>query len=97
MSWKASSVMEEKVRFVVEYERGGQIMTELWESFWISRKPGLCGCGGTGRWGWQSCFRRLLSLGRCCSRERGWCGHRSPGREVHPLYCETGICVEMMS
>ena len=48
MSWKASSVMEEKVRFVVEYERGGQIMTELCESFGISRKPGMCGCGGTG-------------------------------------------------
>jgi hypothetical protein len=29
MPWKASSVMEEKVRFVVDYERDEQTMTEL--------------------------------------------------------------------
>ena len=32
--------MEEKVRFVVEYERGGQTMTELCESFGISPETG---------------------------------------------------------
>ena len=40
MPWKASSVMEEKVRFVVEYEREEQTMTELSESFGISRETG---------------------------------------------------------
>jgi hypothetical protein len=29
MPWKTSSVMEEKMRFVVEYEEGEQTMTEL--------------------------------------------------------------------
>jgi len=40
MPWKASSVMEEKVRFVVEYERDEQTMRELCESFGISRETG---------------------------------------------------------
>jgi transposase len=40
MPWKASSVMEEKVRFVVEYEREEQTMTKLSESFGISRETG---------------------------------------------------------
>src|SRR5271166_5396662 len=40
MPWKASSVMEEKVRFVVEYERDEQTMTELCEQFGIARETG---------------------------------------------------------
>ncbi len=40
MPWKASSVMEEKVRFVMEYERDEQTMVELCESFDISRETG---------------------------------------------------------
>src|SRR5215469_15440101 len=40
MPWKASSVMEEKVRFVVEDERDEQTMRELCESFGISRETG---------------------------------------------------------
>ena len=40
MPWKASSVMEEKVGFVVEYERYEQTMRELCESFGISRETG---------------------------------------------------------
>src|SRR5271165_7367704 len=40
MPWKASSVMEEKVRFVLEYERDEQSMTELCEGFGVSRETG---------------------------------------------------------
>ncbi len=40
MPWKASSVMEEKLRFVLEYEREEQTMTELCESFGIARETG---------------------------------------------------------
>jgi transposase InsO family protein len=40
MPWKASSVMEEKLRFVFEYERDEQSMTELCASFEISRETG---------------------------------------------------------
>ena len=35
MPWKASSVMEEKLRFVLEYERDEQTMTELCDSYGI--------------------------------------------------------------
>ena len=56
MPWKASSVMEEKVRFVVEYEREEQTMTKLSESFGISRETGYVwlrryrALGGKGCW-----------------------------------------------
>jgi transposase InsO family protein len=40
MAWKASSVMEEKLRFVFEYERDEQTMTDLCRGFGISRETG---------------------------------------------------------
>jgi hypothetical protein len=40
MPWKTSSVMEEKMRFVVEYEEGEQTMTELCQRYQISRETG---------------------------------------------------------
>jgi putative transposase len=40
MPWKASSVMEEKIRFVLEYERDEQSMTELCADFDVSRETG---------------------------------------------------------
>ncbi|MBZ5598562.1 MAG: helix-turn-helix domain-containing protein, partial [Acidobacteriia bacterium] len=40
MPWRASSVMEEKVRFVVDYERDEQTMTELCERYGIARETG---------------------------------------------------------
>jgi transposase-like protein len=40
MPWKASSVMEEKLRFVFGYERDEQTMTELCQSFGIAREIG---------------------------------------------------------
>src|SRR3990172_6052004 len=40
MPWKASSVMEEKLRFVFEYERGERSMTELCQQYEIARETG---------------------------------------------------------
>jgi len=40
MPWKASSVMEEKARFVLEYERDEPSMSELCEQFGIARETG---------------------------------------------------------
>ena len=40
MPWKASSVMEEKARFVLEYERAEQTMSGLCEQFGIARETG---------------------------------------------------------
>src|SRR5467141_1975677 len=40
MPWKASSVMEEKVRFVLEYEQDEHTMTELCQSYGIARETG---------------------------------------------------------
>jgi len=40
MPWKASSVMEEKLRFVFEHERKESSMTELCSRFGISRETG---------------------------------------------------------
>src|ERR1700677_547036 len=40
MAWKTSSVKDEKLRFVFEYERDDQTMTELCTSFGIARETG---------------------------------------------------------
>ncbi len=40
MPWKASSVMEEKLRFVFEYDLGERTMTELCQRYGISRETG---------------------------------------------------------
>jgi len=40
MPWKTSSVVEEKLRFICEYERDEQTMAELCTSFGISRETG---------------------------------------------------------
>jgi len=40
MPWKASSVMEEKLRFVFEYERRERSMTELCQRYEIARETG---------------------------------------------------------
>ena len=40
MAWKASSVMEEKLRFVFEYELGERSMTELCQRYEITRETG---------------------------------------------------------
>jgi len=40
MPWKASSVMEEKLRFIFEYELGERSMTELCQRYEIARETG---------------------------------------------------------
>src|SRR3989442_15074247 len=40
MPWKASSVMEEKLRFVFEYESDERSMTELCQRYEITRETG---------------------------------------------------------
>jgi len=40
MPWKVSSVMEEKLRFVFEYERGERSMSELCQRYGVSRETG---------------------------------------------------------
>src|ERR1700742_319466 len=40
MPWKASSVMEEKLRFVFEYQQRERTMTELCERYGIARETG---------------------------------------------------------
>ena len=64
MPWKASSVMEEKARFVLEYERDEQTMRELCESSASGGRPGMCGCGAIGRRG----LAGLLELNRAAKR-----------------------------
>lgn len=51
MPWKASSVVEERTRFVLEYERGDRSMAELCRIYAVSRQTGYtwweryCGAG----------------------------------------------------
>lgn len=40
MPWKESSVMEERLRFILEYEAGEESMTELCQRYEISRETG---------------------------------------------------------
>lgn len=40
MPWKVSSVMEERLRFILEYEAGEESMTELCQRYEISRETG---------------------------------------------------------
>lgn len=40
MPWKESEVVEERARFVVEYENGEWTMAELCRQYGISRKTG---------------------------------------------------------
>ncbi len=40
MPWKASSVVEQRTRFILEYERDEHTMSELCEIYGISRETG---------------------------------------------------------
>src|SRR5215471_18083916 len=40
MPWKSSSVMEEKLRFIFEYEQSEQAMTDLCRKYGIARETG---------------------------------------------------------
>jgi transposase InsO family protein len=64
MAWKTSSVMDEKLRFVFEYERDEQTMAELCASFGICRDTGYV---------WLRRYRQdgidgLLELNRAAKR-----------------------------
>jgi transposase len=48
MPWKESSVVEERMRFVLEYERGLCSMAELRRSYGISRTTGYVWVGRHG-------------------------------------------------
>jgi transposase-like protein len=43
MPWKTSSVMEEKLKFVLEYLEQEWSMSELCERYGIARETGMCG------------------------------------------------------
>jgi transposase len=64
MPWKASSVMEEKLRFVFEYERDEQTMTELCQSFGVARETGYVWLRRYRAWG----VAGLLELNRAAQR-----------------------------
>jgi putative transposase len=79
MPWKASSVMEEKLRFILEYERDEQTMSELCSSFGISRETGYV---------WLRRYRELGKLG-LVEMERG--AQRHPNQtpwEIEQLVLE---------
>jgi len=40
MPWKASGVMEEKLRFICEHDLGEQTMQELCQQYGIARETG---------------------------------------------------------
>src|SRR3982074_1712469 len=66
MPWKASSVMEEKVRFVLQYEQDEHTMSELCQRYGIARETGYV---------WLRRYRQtglegLLELNRAPQRHR---------------------------
>ena len=65
MPWKASSGMEEKMRFLVEYEEQEQTMTELCQRYQVSRETGYV---------WLRRYRKDGVLG-LCERERAALRH----------------------
>lgn len=64
MPWKASSVMEEKLRFICEYDLGEESMTELCQRYGIARETGYV---------W---LRRYHALGLDGLREHSRAAHR---------------------
>jgi hypothetical protein len=82
MPWKTSSVMEEKLRFVFEYDAGEHTMTELCQRYEIARETGYV-CGGIAKpeypgW-WSGVAPRTGIATRCRKRLSAWswnCGRR---------------------
>ena len=65
MPWRASSVMEEKLRFILEYERDEVTMSAAVRRYGdLAGDAGMCGCGDTGRTGLEG----LLELNRAPAR-----------------------------
>jgi transposase-like protein len=81
MPWKASSVMDERMRFVVEVEQGEYSVTELCQIYGVSRETGYVwlrryGAGGVERcatWDVRHCA--ILTRRRRALSSRYWsCG-----------------------
>jgi transposase InsO family protein len=66
MPWKASSVMEEKLRFILEHDGGEQTMQELCRQYGIARETGYV---------W---LRRYRAYGLAGLREHRRAAHRHP-------------------
>lgn len=49
MGWRVSSVMDEKLRFVFEFEHDEESMKALCARFGVSRETGYVCCGAIGR------------------------------------------------
>ncbi len=56
MPWKASSVMEEKVRFVLEYEQDNYTLRELCQRYGIARETGYVWLRRYRQTGWKGCW-----------------------------------------
>src|SRR6476660_7670048 len=67
MPWKTSSVMEEKLRFVFEYEQGHRSMTEQCAQYEISRETGYV---------WLRRYR-AMGLGGLVERSRAALRHQN--------------------
>jgi hypothetical protein len=61
MPWKAGSVLDEKLRFVFEYERDEQTMAELCAGFGKCRDTGYVCCGATASTDWLA-WRKWTGL-----------------------------------
>src|SRR6266849_10192828 len=70
MPWKASSVMEQKLRFVLEYEKDEHTMSELCQCYDIARETGYV---------W---LRRYRQAGLAELMERSRAAHRQLVRSV---------------
>jgi hypothetical protein len=57
MGWKTSSVMDEKLRFVFEFERDEESMKALCARLESAARPAMCGCGVTGNMGWRDWWK----------------------------------------
>jgi transposase InsO family protein len=79
MPWKASSVMEEKMRFLVEYEQEEQTMTELCRKYQVSRETGYV---------WLRRYRATGVVG-LCERDRASLRHpNQTSTEIERLVLE---------
>lgn len=68
MPWKESSVMEERLRFVLEYEAGEESVTELCRRYGISRETGYV------------TLRRYRGLGISGLQRQSQAAHRHPNQ-----------------
>ena len=55
MRWTESSVVDQRARFILEYELDEQTMTELCEIDGTGGRAAITGGGGKSREGWKRC------------------------------------------